>query len=146
MWVYISIDTVKAYLNAVTVNAANSLLLDANEFNRFDEIRPGIIARIRSEIASNPKNKLDPDESLIPESLKSEACALIIEAMQPSIMPLEEDQRRAADNARDYLKRISRGEVAVPGIVQTEEFQTPVGNPKISPKTLHFQRSNQDGL
>lgn len=146
-WIEITFDTLKGYLVAEQLAAMESAALGEGQDSPFDEVAPGVISRIRAEIATCAKNILDEDENKIPQSLKTEAAALIIEAMQPRILiALTEDQRRAADNARSYLKRISLCEVRVPDVEQTGAFQSTSGSPAITDKCLRNQREDSYGL
>jgi len=146
-WIAITVETLKGFLNAATVDAVNTRALGDGEVNRFDEVQPGVIALIRGAIGSRRGNILDPDKTKIPASLKNTACALIIEAIQPAIMELNEDQRRAGDNARKLLDKIAAGTFVVEDVdTAPDEFQSGIGTPQMTEKCLNFQRRNQDGI
>lgn len=74
-----------------------------------------ITAKIRTEIAAFPKNFLPADPTILPPSLKSIGCFLVIEALQSRIptLKLTPDQIRNADNARVDLRRVAKGELPI---------------------------------
>lgn len=84
------------------------------------EIIADIIAKVRSEISAFPANALSHDRNCIPKALRSDACHLIIEALQSRIptLKLTPDQIRNANNARTYLKRIAKGEIPLPPLLR----------------------------
>lgn len=108
-WIPITSDTIDTYLLPAQLSA---LRQNSDPLN---EIIADTIARVRSEIHSNPNNPSCPDPSLIPHSLKTATCHLIIEALQSRIpsLKLSDDQVRNANNARTFLKRIATAEIAI---------------------------------
>jgi hypothetical protein len=71
--------------------------------------------RIRTKVASNPKNVLSARPGSVPEECVWIAALLIIEAMQAGIpgLALTEDQVRMLERAESDLTAIAKGELAV---------------------------------
>lgn len=123
-WIPITYETLQAYLVGAQLDAVETAALATGQTSPFDEVAPSIVSKIRSFIAGCASNILDPDPTLIPASLKDTAAALIIEAMQPRLLlELTDDQRRAADNARSYLRDIAACRVKVDDIETVGAFQ-----------------------
>lgn len=74
-----------------------------------------VVRCIRAYISGNGKNLLSRDEILIPTELRPVACHLAIEALQSRLpgLSLSAEQLRNAENARQQLLRISKGEIPV---------------------------------
>lgn len=124
-WISLSPNDLTHYLCAYQLEALRKsadadIPTNANIHTFPHDPLPPIIAdvtgKIRAEIAAFPKNYLSPDSTLLPPSLKSAACFLVIEALQSRVptLKLTPDQIRNADNARIDLHRIARGELPIP--------------------------------
>lgn len=89
--------------------------LSNGQANPIYEIIGDVTARIRAEIGGNKNNRLSIDGTKLPRDLKSFACHLILECAQTRLpgLKLTEDQIRLANEAKDYLKRVARGEIPV---------------------------------
>ena len=79
------------------------------------EILDSVVVRIRAEVAASGLNAIDPDHSRIPPELKECALRLAAEALQTRLpqMELTDRQCRLADEARETLARVARGELPV---------------------------------
>ena len=79
------------------------------------EVISNIVARVRAEIAVSGLNSLDADHSRIPLELKDCALRLCIELLQARLpsMELSKQQIKYADDARETLSRVARGELPV---------------------------------
>lgn len=114
-WITIQTSDLYDYLCAPQLNALKSMALALGQTNPMDEIIGAVTARIRAEISGSGKNLLSADGTQIPKDLKSCACYLILESAQTRLpsLKLTADQIRLAGDAREYLKRIAKGEVPV---------------------------------
>lgn len=114
-WIIITATDLNDYLVGVQAAAIRTVAVAAGQTDRFTAVMPDVSSRIRNEILSCSRNRLDATANSIPPELKTVACLLIVEAMQSGIPGLElsEDQRTLIRDARDYLKRIARCEIAV---------------------------------
>lgn len=146
-WITITFETLKAYVVDAKLEALETAALGTDQASPFGEVSPGVISRIRAEIASCSKNVLDPDTTKIPESLKNQACALIVKAMHLRLkQALSEDQVTEAKEAIDYLKRIARCEVSIPDVTQEGAFQSTDGTPLLTPRRRNFSHRDQSGI
>lgn len=119
MWITITPETLTNYL---TKQQLDFMCKDQAPCRA---IIASVIERVRLEIATNRKNKLSVNPSLIPLALKSSACHLCIEALQSRFptLRLSPDQVRNANNARNFLKRIAEGKVNIS--LTDEPFESP---------------------
>lgn len=108
-WTPITPESIGFYLSPIQLTALSQL------GDPLPPIISDIIAWVRSEIHTNPKNVLNNDPTLLPLSLKTATCHLVIEALQSRIptLKLTEDQVRNAHNARLHLKRVANAQVAI---------------------------------
>jgi hypothetical protein len=74
-----------------------------------------IVAQIRAAVRSGKTVPLSADSQSVPEELWSDGCALLLERLQGRLpaLRLSADQVRAADGARQRLRRVERGELQV---------------------------------
>ncbi|MDR1433087.1 MAG: hypothetical protein LBI61_01965 [Puniceicoccales bacterium] len=114
-WITIQTSDLYDYLCATQLNALKSTALAPGQTNPVDEIIDAVTARIRAEISGSGKNLLSANGAQIPKDLKSYACYLILESVQTRLpsLKLTADQIRLANDAKEYLKRIAKGEVPV---------------------------------
>ncbi|MDR1414076.1 MAG: hypothetical protein LBI56_04040 [Puniceicoccales bacterium] len=114
-WITIQASDLYNYLGATQLNALKSFEWDEAQSNPVGDIIRDVTARIRAEIGGNKNNLLSADRTTIPQDLKSFACYLILESAQTRLpaLKLTADQVRLANDAREYLKRISRRELSV---------------------------------
>lgn len=113
-WIVITVSDLENYLVADQVEAIRTAALGEGQTDRFTEVMPAVASRIRSEIQAGGQH-VSLVANSIPDSLKMTGCLLIIEAIQGGIpgLSLSEDQRTTIRDARDYLKRISTGDIKV---------------------------------
>ncbi|MDR1414147.1 MAG: hypothetical protein LBI56_04430 [Puniceicoccales bacterium] len=114
-WITIQTSDLYDYLGATQLNALKTFELANGQKDPIDDIIVDATARIRAEISGNRNNLLSADRTKIPQDLKSFACYLILESAQTRLpsLKLSADQIRLANDAKEYLKRIARGEVPV---------------------------------
>ena len=126
-WITIAATDLNDYLVAAQVTALRTAALGSGQTDPFTRVMGDVVARIRAEIQACPRNRVSATALTIPEGLKSYACHLIIEAMQTRIprFELSDSQKKQADEARSYLKRIAECKVPV------EAPTDPVGEPTV---------------
>ncbi|MDR2721076.1 MAG: hypothetical protein LBB15_02195, partial [Puniceicoccales bacterium] len=114
-WIKITVNDLYDYLVASQVNVLRRRVLAPGQSDPLGDIICDITARVRAEISGNQRNILSANRLEIPQNLKSAACYLILECAQTRLpaLKLTADQIRLADDSREYLKRISQGEVPV---------------------------------
>ncbi|MDR2735758.1 MAG: hypothetical protein LBB20_02895 [Puniceicoccales bacterium] len=127
-WIKIIPEDLYDYLVAQQVDALRKQALAKHQIDPIMEIIKDVSSRIRSEIKSNRQNVLSATAGAIPLELKSAACSLILEIAQTRIpgLKLSEDQIRLADQARESLRRVAKGEVAISVPDEAKDYQ-PVG-------------------
>lgn len=108
-WTIINTDSIGVYLSPFQLTALRQF------GDPLQHIIADIVAWVRSEIQTNPNNAMSEDPTLVPDSLKTVTCALVIEALQSRIpsLKLTDDQVRNANNARLHLKRVANAQVAI---------------------------------
>ena len=138
-WIQLKPDDLNDYLVAAQLKALRTKALDSEQGDPLLDVIADVSARIRAEIRGNPSNRVSATPDAIPPELKSVAAALIIEAAQARIPGLKFtiDQIRAADNARDYLRRLSRAEVPISAPDDPEDPDTMQRSNHI--EVLHFR-------
>lgn len=115
LWKTITLECLKTYLFAPQLNA----LIDYASIPGGPDIIPMIIedtiSRIRAEVHGKVKNALDDDHLTLPPEVRSAAMHLILEAIQSRVpgISLSDEQKENAKQARELLRRISKGEVPV---------------------------------
>lgn len=117
-WIVITEDDLNDYLVGAQMDALKSAALAEGQDNPFDRVMPDIAARIRAEVRACVRNRVSNLANSIPPDLKAYACYLIIEAMQTRLsgagaLPLTDDQKTQASEARKYLRRIATCEVPI---------------------------------
>ena len=114
-WIEIKIEDLYNYLVAVQVDALRKVELAKLSVDPLVGIIQDTSLKIRSHIASNRKNILSQSPYTLPPELKSLACILVIETAQTRIpgLKLTEDQIRLANEARNTLQKIARGEIKI---------------------------------
>jgi hypothetical protein len=80
-----------------------------------NRLAQSVISQVRSAVRSGKKVPQSATADAIPEELWSDACALLLEKLQGRLpaLRLSADQVRAADVARQKLRSVARGEVAL---------------------------------
>lgn len=113
-WIVIADSDLNDYLVAPQMEALRTVALAGGQTNPFARVMADVAQRIRAEIQACATNQLSATANAIPPSLKSHACALIIEAMQTRLpLPLSDEQKQAAADAKEWLKRIAACEIKV---------------------------------
>ena len=132
---------------AKLVTALRTKALAAGQTDPTPRITQSVIDDIRRKIASNPQNRVDADETLLPRGLKPLACDLILARMKGRLeIPLTEDERRAGERHERNLDRIASGldVIEQPDDAMTPEVESTAGTPSISVPTAH--RDRRSGL
>ncbi|MDR2737379.1 MAG: hypothetical protein LBB18_00340 [Puniceicoccales bacterium] len=114
-WTTIQTSDLYDYLCVTQLNALRNLELAGGQANPIYEIIGDVTTRIRAEISGNKNNLLSSDRNKLPGDLKSFACHLILEYAQTRLpgLKLTDDQIRLANDAKEYLKRVARGEIPI---------------------------------
>ena len=113
-WIVLTTDDLRAHVPSAQVDALLTAALGQGQADPFGAAMPEIASRIRAEVRGNSKNLVSATPNAIPDDLKGYAVALIVEVMQGRLLlALNDDQVRAANNARDYLKRVAAGDVPI---------------------------------
>ncbi|MDR0351771.1 MAG: hypothetical protein LBH49_04005 [Puniceicoccales bacterium] len=114
-WIKIIPRDLYDYLVAEQVDALRKQALAKHQSDPLVEIIKDVSSMIRSEIKSNRQNTLSSSADALPVELKSVACSLILEIAQTRIpgLKLSEDQIRLANQSREHLKRVAKGDVFV---------------------------------
>ncbi len=114
-WKKITIKDLHHYLIGPQLEA----LIDYASIPGGPDIVPNLIedtiSRVRAEVHGKVKNTLDDHPFTIPPEVRAETIYLILEALQTRVpgLFLTTEQKERAHNAREFLKRISKGEVAI---------------------------------
>lgn len=114
-WIEITVEDLYDYLVAPQIDTLRKRALAPGQDDPLEDIIGDVTARVRAEISGNQRNMLSANKREIPQNLKSTACYLILECAQTRFpaLKLANDQIRLADDAREYLRRIAKGEVPV---------------------------------
>lgn len=114
-WIKLQPEDLNDYLVAAQINVLRTKALASGQGDPMLDIIEDVSTRIRAEIRGNPANRVSNTVFAIPPELIGVAAALIIESAQGRIPGLKSnaDQIRAANNARDYLRRLAKGDVPI---------------------------------
>jgi hypothetical protein len=114
-WITLAVTDLNDYLVGPQATAVRTAALAPGQSDTWTNVMMDVVNRIRSEMRSSARNIVSETPLTIPPDLKSTALVLIVESMQRRIpqLKLSDDQKDAANQARDYLKRIARGEVVI---------------------------------
>ncbi len=114
-WSTLTFADVYAGLLAAQIDTLRNRALAPGQPDPLPAFLADITARVRAEVRTCRRNRLDQDASLLPPELKLAASHLVLEALQARFpnLALTADQTRLADNARKLLERVANGEVAI---------------------------------
>jgi hypothetical protein len=114
-WTTLTSADIYAGLVAAQIDTLRTRALAPGQADPLPTLICDITARVRAEVRTCRRNRLDRDDTLIPPELKLAASHLALESLQARIpnLALTADQTRLADNARQLLLRVANGEVAV---------------------------------
>lgn len=114
-WISITADDLNDYLVAAQVTALRTVAMGVGQTDPFTRVMHDVCTRIRTEVQGCKGNLVSLTPYTIPPELKVYACHLIIEALQTRIPRLEfsDSQKAQCDQAREYLRRISKCEIPV---------------------------------
>ena len=112
-WITLTAEDLPTYLLAAQVRLLRTV--EGSKMDPIPALLQDVIGRIRADISASGKWPLSANASTIPAELRGAACALILEALQGRIpaLRLTDDQKRSADQARELLRRIAKGEQPV---------------------------------
>lgn len=149
-WVTVTLDDLKMYTVAALVDALNTSALGDNQADRFTTIQADVIEEVRSAVASDEKNVLDADETLIPRSLRPAACWLIAQYLAQGLKyKLSDAQLAEVESARQLLRDVASGErsVTMPTTVDpTPDVQGGTAVAIATSETRRWTRESQSGL
>ena len=116
-WLRFSVDDLRTHMAADQLQGL--LEAAAGGEDGEDQIRrlgQSVVAQVRAAVRSGKKVPQSATVDAIPEELWSDACALLLEKLQCRLpaLRLSADQVRAADVARQRLRSVARGEMALP--------------------------------
>ena len=115
IWKTITFDDLKTYLFEPQLQALMQYMTTPGEPHHLNTIIEDTLSRVRAEVHGIIKNPLDDDHRTIPPEVRMAAAYLVIEAIQARVpgFSLTPEQKENAKNARELLRRISKGEVPV---------------------------------
>lgn len=149
-WVTVTIDDLKNYVVAALVDAINASALGDNQLDRFTTVQADVIAEVRGAVASNEKNVLDEDGTLIPRSLRPAAAWLIAQYMAQGLkFKFSDAQLAEVENARQLLRDVANGDRSVerPEVVDTTpDVQGGTAVAIATSETRRWTRESQSGL
>ena len=149
-WIPITAADLNATKLAPLVSALRGAALADGQTDPVVEITQEVIDRVRRMIAACRKNLVDPDPTLIPPSLKSLACRMIIRAAKDRLeIGLTEVETKQWDVDERELTRISNCEIPIEtaDTMVTPSVQITQPGPSIRPPTgSTFNRQSQEGV
>lgn len=110
-WITVTVDDLNDYVVGRGVAAMRTKALAAGQSDPFQNTMETICTRIRAEIGK--RYVLSATDFEVPQDLKWCACLLICEMMQSRLpgLRLNAGAEEQLKDARDYLKRVNRGDV-----------------------------------
>lgn len=149
-WITITVDDVADYMVAAKLTALRTKALAAGQSDPVVAAIADVVQRIRLEVQACRSNRLSATAGTIPPELRSDAIALIVEAATRRLQgTIGEDERKAADNARTFLRRIATCEVPIsqPDDPEGEpQIQSKGGAAVVKPTRNRFDREAMNGL
>jgi hypothetical protein len=148
-WLSISVSDLEDAKVADLVVALRESALGDDQDDPTDRIILDVVRRIRRKIASNSANTVDEDETKIPRGLKSDAVALILQAMKGRLeIELTPDEIRTVDRIEKDLNRIASGEDSIeqPDDAIESPAQPTNGSPRYEARTRRYDRCDAEGL
>ncbi|MGA2052304.1 MAG: hypothetical protein ABSH19_03225 [Opitutales bacterium] len=114
-WLPLTSADIFACLVAAQIETLRSRALAPGQPDPLPTLLADITARVRAEVRTFRRNRLDCDPTLLPPELKLAASHLALEALQARLpnLALTSDQILLAENARKLLERVANGEIAV---------------------------------
>ena len=121
-WSALTLADVQPALAAAQLTVLRQRSLGEGQSDPLPALLADITARVRAEIRAGRKNQLERDASLLPPELKLAAIHLALEALQTRLptLGLSADQVRLANDARQLLGRVARGEMALSSPMEPE--------------------------
>ena len=103
-WITLTVADLADYLVSEQLDALRTEALGPGQADPFGKVAADVVAMVRSYIASNPENLVDPNPLSIPPELKLNVCYLIAAPMLGRLnQSLSDDQRRQLDLAQTTL-------------------------------------------
>ncbi|MDR3316680.1 MAG: hypothetical protein LBS68_01205 [Puniceicoccales bacterium] len=116
-WIRLTVNDLQVQLLAAQLLVLRSAACGSGVADPLPPLLQMVVDQVRSAVANGGTSFPSCDPEKIPSELRGEACALVLEALQARIpaLKLSADQVRAAQNAREKLLRVERGELRVSG-------------------------------
>ncbi len=154
-WVPITLANVRAEAAVARIEGAVST--DIAEIGTlFETLRAGIVAEIRSKIATPGGNALDSDAATVPPEWLGYACLRILSRLlarpggsEESAWRLTEDQRKELERREEDLNKVAEGKLAVSQPTTTataDEVTSLAPGIAIGGRTRRWDRDSLDGL
>ena len=148
-WVILTEENLGGRLAEEQWDAISSALKGTRETEAFDLFAQGVIAQIRAAIVNGGGTVSGTANTLPPEG-ENYAYWLIVRQVilgVPSLV-LTEDQKDFIQEARDWLKAVSAGEVGVtePDDPMDIGVDSAVPGPSFTDVEREFTKDNQDGI
>lgn len=117
-WIQITPDDVRACVLSELLDLTNARAAAGAQAAPFDTHSPKVIARVRSKVASNPKNRLSADATLVPPELGEVTALLIAYAIVLATATtraglINDNHRAAIKQAEKDLDDVAAGKYAV---------------------------------
>jgi hypothetical protein len=114
-WIRLGEKDLETHMMRAQLGVLHGAVLGPNERDPLPELLEAVTWQVRTAVGASGRNLLSSDGEKIPGELRADACALVLEKLQSRIpaLRLTPDQVRAADQARQRLRSVEKGEVAV---------------------------------
>jgi hypothetical protein len=150
-WIVITANDLNGYLVAAQVAALRTAATAVGQTDRFAEVMPDVVKRIRKKIESCTRNQLSATPNSVPPELKTAACILTIQAMQAGIpgLKLTDEQRTMIETAESDLRDIAACKMVVSQPTDPlvpSEAQTSGTIQMVNKPTRHATRTKLAGL
>lgn len=150
-WLTLTSADVLANLAAPQVEALRLRGLSPGQGDPLPTIIADVTARVRAEVRSNRRNRVERDETKLPPELKLAATHLVLESLQARLpnLALSTDQLRLMAEAHVLLARVARGEVPIATPTEPEsalEASSPYGLEVVNRRRGRVTGNNLAGL
>lgn len=154
-WIEITLESVRAEAAVARIEGAVSTDL-AEIAGLFETLRAGVVAEIRSKIATPGSNVLDSNTDTVPPEWVGFACLRILSRLlarpgagEESAWRLTEDQRRELERREADLTKVAEGKLAVStptNAASTAEVTSLAAGIEIGGRSRRYSRDELDGL
>lgn len=153
-WVTVELDDLRA--EAANARIEGAVANDTHEVeNYFGRIRDGVVAEVRSAIATCASNKLDADAAKVPPEWRRYVCLRVLSAWLARAGRSEETSFRLTDDQRTELERRYSDlalvrtcdlAVSIPDTVATTSHTSNQSGIEVTGGGRRFTRDEMDGL